>query len=330
MLFRSVISIDASGNISESTQKTFTTKAPSNLTSVKVVSDSLGEAVITWKTSAKMTSIVEYGLTTEYGDSKESNTKVKEHELSISSLSSGETYHFRVKGEDENNNLYASNDYTFIPKSPPTISNIKVDSVSEHQATISFTTDVPTDSLVTYADLSNSENSGSQGKPELAANHQLELKNLSPGTNYSLVVKVRDEEGNETEETASNFTTGIDENPPLISQVRTESALAQSDKVQTIIHWETDEPANTSLIYKEGQYGEEKEVKINDNYTLNHVAVVTVFKPGTVYYFQVKSIDQAGNEAQSSEHAVLTPRRRENIVQIIINNFQEIFGWAGF
>jgi len=110
--------------------------------------------------------------------------------------------------------------------------------------------------------------------------------------------------------------------------VRTDSALTQNDNVQTIISWTTDEPANTSLLYREGQSGEEKEVKITDNETLNHVAVVTTFKPGVVYYFKVKSVDLSGNEGLSTEYALLTPKKKENVVQLIINNFQQIFGWA--
>ena len=74
--------------------------------------------------------------------------------------------------------------------------------------------------------------------------------------------------------------------------------------------------------------GEEREFKISDSFAASHTAVITSFKPGVVYNFKVKSIDNSGNEAISNDFALLTPRRKENIIQIIINNFQEIFGWA--
>ncbi|EKD46635.1 MAG: hypothetical protein ACD_67C00135G0001, partial [uncultured bacterium] len=38
----------------------------------------------------------------------------------------------------------------------------------------------------------------------------------------------------------------------------------------------------------------------------------------------------SGNKAVSTDFALLTPRRRENIIQIIIGNFTDIFGWAKF
>jgi len=145
-----------------------------------------------------------------------------------------------------------------------------------------------------------------------------------------MVIRVKDDEGNETEDGLQTFTTGKDENPPTIKQIKTDTALSQGDKVQALISWNTDEPADTHLIYKEGLNGEEKEVKVDGDYTLGHISVITTFKAGTVYYFKAKSIDQAGNESISSEHALLTPRRKENIIQVIINNFQEIFGWAKF
>ncbi|MFC1756460.1 fibronectin type III domain-containing protein [Patescibacteria group bacterium] len=326
--YYTVISIDAAGNISESAQKTFTTKAPSNLTSVKVESKALGEALITWQSSKDITSVVEYGLTTEYGEIQESSTKTKDHEITLTGLTSGETYHFRVKGEDEDGNLYASNDYTFIPKSPPQIGNVIIDSISEHSAKVTFTTDIPTDASVTYTNAVNSEDSGIQGKPELTVTHEINFKDLNPGTTYNLVIKVKDEEGNETENLEHSFTTGKDENPPEIEQIKTDTALSQGDKVQALISWETNELADTYLIYKEGVTGEEKEVKVNGDYTLGHISVITTFKAGTVYYFKAKSIDQSGNEAVSSDYALLTPKRRQNIIEIIINNFIEIFSWT--
>ncbi|MFZ5982613.1 MAG: hypothetical protein ACOYS2_03545, partial [Patescibacteria group bacterium] len=220
-------------------------------------------------------------------------------------------------------------DYTLEPKSPPSISGIKVSDISEKGAKISFSTNVPTDALITYTS-KDKEKSGLQGKPDLASSHEVVLDGLASGTEFTAVVKVRDEDGNETESDSFSFSTGKDENPPVIDQIKTDSALALSDKVQTIVTWNTDELANSSLFYREGKNGEEREIKISENPTKNHIAVLTAFKPGTVYYFKAKSTDPTGNESLSEDYALLTPRKRENIVQIIIGNFEEIFGWAKF
>jgi hypothetical protein len=110
---------------------------------------------------------------------------------------------------------------------------------------------------------------------------------------------------------------------------RIDSALTQNNKVQTIISWKTDEQATSILSYREGRIGEEKEFSNTDSLFTNHVIVMTSFKSGTVYNFRVKSTDAAGNESISGYFSFLTPRVKENIIQIITNNFMEIFGWAG-
>ena len=213
------------------------------------------------------------------------------------------------------------------PKSPPKISDISIGDVTEHEAKITFQTNVPTDALITYVTDDESK-SGSQGKLELALEHEVTLSNLEPGTDFEVTVKVRDEAGNESEDEAGSFTTEKDESAPIIEQTKTDSALATNDKVQTIISWITNEPTTGSIIFKDGSSGQEKEIEVDAIYSQQHIAVVTEFKPGTVYYFKVKSVDQAGNETISQDFALLTPRRKENIVQIIISNFEDIFGWA--
>jgi hypothetical protein len=181
---------------------------------------------------------------------------------------------------------------------------------------------------VAYTATDNLKNTGSQGQPSLVVAHEVFLKNLDPGTTYSLKVQAKDESGNAAELIGPNFTTGKDETPPTIENIRTNSALTQNDKVQTIISWTTNENGTTAIIYKEGQGGQENEIITSDAYSLNHIAVATVFKPGVVYGFKVKSIDKSGNVGVSSDYALLTPKKKENIIQIIINNFQDIFHWA--
>jgi len=325
-----VMSIDTSGNVATSAQSSFTTKQPSGLSSINIISKSLGQATVSWTTGQSTSSLVEYGLTTAYGETKESSAKVKEHELTITDLKPGEEYHLRVKGEDENGELFASSDITFQPKAPPKLSDFKVDSITEHGAIVTFATNVPTDALVTFVNTENAEDSGVQGNPVIDNNHSVKLKDLTSGVTFSVKIKVKDVDGNETEETFTNFTTTKDEQAPKIDRVKTDTALTQNDKVQAIISWTTDEMATGKILYKEGKAGEERTFKVNDQPSFSHVGVITSFKPGVVYYFKVKSADIVENEGTSTDFAVLTPKKRQNIIQIIIGNFTEIFGWAKF
>jgi hypothetical protein len=295
-----------------------------------VESKNLGEATITWKTGEDTTSTVEYGLTTSYGEKKESNTLTQEHSISLSNLNQGTTYHYRVKGKDKDSRLFASADNTFEPKSPAQITDITINDITEHGATVTFKTNVPTDAQVIYTDLKDNQSTGAQGIRELTTEHKIELTNLNQGTTFGISISVKDEQGTEATAKGQDFTTGQDQQAPKIENIKTDSALTQSDKVQSIISWKTDEQASTSILYKEGRNGEERELKITDNLTTSHIGVITIFKPGTVYNFRVKSVDASGNEAISNDFALLTPRKRENIIQIIIGNFTDIFGWAKF
>jgi alpha-tubulin suppressor-like RCC1 family protein len=326
--YYSVISYDQAGNIAQSAQTTFSTKSPSSLSSINAVSTSINEVKITWSTGQETTSTVEYGLSNAYGETKESGTLTKNHEIIISGLQPAQLYHFRVKGKDKSGSLYSSSDYTFQPKSPPQIADVAIESVTERSAIIKFSTSIPTDALISYVDRNDSKNAGSQGKPDMITSHEVELVGLDPGVAYDIIVIAKDEQGNEAKSEGHNFNTGKDETAPNVDQVKTENALTQNDKVQSIISWTTDEPSTTIFMYKEGRKGDEREIVIDDSFSISHVAVITTFKPGTVYYFRAKSLDQTGNEALSGEFALLTPKRKENVIQLIINNFQEIFGWA--
>ncbi|EKE19915.1 MAG: hypothetical protein ACD_8C00086G0006 [uncultured bacterium] len=323
-------STDPSGNIGTSAESSFTTASPSSLSSIKAESLNLGEAQITWNTSSETSSIVEYGLTTSYGEKKESSTLTKEHSISLSNLNQGVTYHFRVKGQDQDKKLYSSSDQTFEPKSPAQVSNININDITEHEATISFNTNIPTTATVIYTNIQDPSDNGSQADNEMATKHSIQIKNLTQGATFKIQIKARDEQGTESQTDGKDLTTGKDENPPKIDMVKTDLALAQNDKVQAIISWNTDEQSTTSVLYKEGRNAEAKEIDISEALSTNHVAVITSFKPGTVYYFNTKSVDASGNEAKSTDYALLTPRRKENIIQIIIGNFTDIFGWAKF
>ncbi|MBP6963462.1 MAG: family 10 glycosylhydrolase [Armatimonadetes bacterium] len=71
-------------------------------------------ATITWQTDEASTSQVEYGLTQSYGSQTTEDTAlVKSHSVSITGLTPGTTYNYRVKSKDADNNLATSGNFTF-------------------------------------------------------------------------------------------------------------------------------------------------------------------------------------------------------------------------
>jgi alpha-tubulin suppressor-like RCC1 family protein len=325
----SILSSDTAGNIGTSSQQDFTTDSPSSISSINTTSDTLGEATITWNTSQDTTSIVEYGETQQYGQIQENETQTQNHSLTISNLQEDTTYHFRVKGEDENGNLYASSDSTFTPKSPPNIQQTQIEVQSEREAKVTIITDVSTDATITYQNVADEEDAQTQGDPIFSQTHTIVLKDLTPGATYQATIQTRDEQGNATLQEGELFTMQEDTTPPEVDRVRSESALAQNGKVQVIMTWNTEELATSELIYKEGRSGEERTLQITQNPTNNHVAVLTTLKAGTIYSYKVTTKDLSGNTYTTDEYLMLTPQQQENVVELIIKNFKDIFSWAG-
>jgi phosphodiesterase/alkaline phosphatase D-like protein len=77
-------------------------------------------ATITWTTDVGATSQVEYGLTTSYGSTTTlDDDLVYGHSVSLTGLTAGTTYHYRVKSKDASENEAVSGDYTFTTESLP-------------------------------------------------------------------------------------------------------------------------------------------------------------------------------------------------------------------
>src|SRR5215475_10056281 len=70
-------------------------------------------ATISWSTNRPADSLVEYGLTTSYGNQISLKTMVTSHQLTLIGLTSNKLYHYRVKSIYDTGNLSTSGDLTF-------------------------------------------------------------------------------------------------------------------------------------------------------------------------------------------------------------------------
>ena len=98
------------------------------ISSVTVSSITTSSATIGWSTSAPADSQVDYGLTSGYGLSTAlDSSTVSSHSVSLSNLTAGTLYHYRVKSHDSSGTLVTSGDATFmtstgVPTTPPSVS----------------------------------------------------------------------------------------------------------------------------------------------------------------------------------------------------------------
>ena len=106
---------DAAGNSRASSGVTVTVdNAAPAISGVAASNITSSSATISWTTNEASDTQVEYGTTTSYGSTSSLNAAlVTSHSQSISGLTAGTLYHYRVRSQDAAGNLGISGDFTF-------------------------------------------------------------------------------------------------------------------------------------------------------------------------------------------------------------------------
>jgi len=219
------------------------------------------------------------------------------------------------------------------------ISKYTVQQISDEKVIFKWVTNTEADSTVKYTPYRNGELAVEEyiTKTNEAATtiHEVEIDNFEAGVIYDVELISQDIENNITTKTIEGFETSGNDLPPIISQVQTSSAISpgKNIKVQTIISWLTNELATSKVYYQKGIIAPEQNLsestKLDSSYTKKHVAVINSFEPGTVYSFRIESIDSGGNTSLSKTYTILSPKQEESVFQVIMGNFESIFGWVG-
>ena len=299
------------------------------------------QAVVSWRTDKDSNSIVRFSTEDEYGagggsyarEEGASDAFTRTHEVTLHGLRPATRYHFELSSKGRVGPAAKSTDRTFVTKAlTPQIYEIRIDKVEEYAATVSWSTSIPSAALVEYANLRTGETK-SIGNPTFLASHSVRLTGLEFKTPYSVLVKARNQAGEEIVGSSITFITTKDEAPPKISRVSNESTLypGADAKIQTIIGWDTDEASVCQLFYGQGLVTDEagaRSLPEEAHHTTAHVQVVTEFTPSTVYKFWVTCKDRNGNQDRSEDFVLFTPEKEKNIIDIILENFEGTFGWV--
>jgi beta-lactamase superfamily II metal-dependent hydrolase len=86
---------------------------PPVVSNVQAAGITASGVTITWTTDEDANSVVEYGLTTSYGNSASNATIVTSHSIPLSGLSGNTLYHYRVTSTDAAGNTATSLDHSF-------------------------------------------------------------------------------------------------------------------------------------------------------------------------------------------------------------------------
>ncbi len=318
-------------------------KPPTILGATKVTVG-VDKAEIVWTTDRESSSVVNLAPESEYqegsakaytltqGDSKESVTK---HIVNVVGLIPGTTYHFNAVSDDSDGLTAVTADDTFVTKSLlPVISGVKVSRIQETTATVNWATKgVLAKGVVEYTNLRNNSKK-TVGSPVFAATHGIVLSNLEFGSKYTAVITATNKSGDNASSKSFSFVTTRDVVAPVISKVKNESTLypGEDTKVQTIVTWQTDEPANCQVFYTAGLIHSDAvkadSLPLEQNPLADHTQVIVGFAPATVYKFWVECTDTAKNSATSEDFVLITPVKEKSIIDVILQNFQGTFGWV--
>ncbi|TSC93467.1 MAG: cell wall surface anchored protein [Candidatus Berkelbacteria bacterium Licking1014_7] len=322
---------DTSGNIGILSNQTFTTKAEGAISDVEVNDISLNSAIVGWTTNVVTSSMFKYGkdknITETLADQSVGSTTT--HTIRLKDLAEDTKYYFKLSGLDEDSNAVESDLYQFSTLPQPKVTEIKLGEVLARTAVVSWKTNVPTTSLVSFGTTVPNQD---QGSSDQLVNHSVTLQGLTPNTKYSYQIKSTDTYGNTAVSETYSLTTKSDVYPPQISKVKSEVSTIGSGegaRVQTIISWQTDEPASSQAFYgigvASGDFSQKSQLDINLNQS--HVVVLKNLDASTTYRFRVASSDEFNNQAQSADYTILTPEKEASTLQIIVKLLEDTFSF---
>ncbi|TET53314.1 MAG: hypothetical protein E3J54_04470, partial [Actinobacteria bacterium] len=289
-------------------------------------------AKISWTTAVATSSWVEYGTSTSYGKLAGNDTLTIDHVVTLEGLVPGTTYHYRVKGIDEDGNEYISGDYTFTALINPEIASKPKVEVTNDTAIISWSTNTDTDSIAEYG--LTSKYGDSVGSGVLTKIHELEVKDLAQDTTYRYRVGGVDKFSNKAMSEDLTFKTNKDTKGPVVSEFRSDLMRnvdeTGKEKINVIVSFTTDEAATSYIEYAEGislaTYN--KRTKKNKTLNISHSLMLEGLSPATTFHYRIVTIDKYGNESKSKDKTLLTPKREESILQKIIKILEDTFGWV--
>lgn len=282
-------------------------------------------AIITWTTNEASKSQVEYGATTNYGTktSIQQTGGVTGHSVTLSNLTKGTTYHYRVISQDLAGNTATSGDFSLTTTGgsdntkPGAITTLTVKSVSGNSVQLEWTASGDdgatgqassydlrySTNAITSSNWNNATRASGEPTPASTGNVQsFTVSNLSPETKYYFAIRAIDEAGNisDLDTTSITATTGTDTASPVISNI----ALSNVTQTSAKITWTTDEPAKYRIDYgttaSYGQTASGTALNTSHNVTLSSLVA------NTTYHYRIIATDSKNNSSDSGDRLLVT------------------------
>lgn len=332
----SIRSADVDGNILTGNEISFTTANSPSVYDMNVTNITLTTGIINFKSTSVANFTLYYGKTTDYGTTltETSGQQTTNHSISLTGLTPGTTYYYRVRGDDaDGNELRTENSFSTLPM--PTISKLQIQPDKDQPTTtlsVTWETNVPTTSTVHYS--ADGAKFLDESTSDLVVAHQITLNNLSDNSEYTLFALGRDQFGNSVQSDKVTFKTPFDTRPPKIYDIAIEASnigVNGQQKSQVIVSWKTDELANSQVEYGEGIGGTDytNKTSLDTTSTNSHLVIISNLDQGKPYHMRILSADQAGNLSTSYDNTVITGEVPRSALQVILNTLENTFGWVG-
>jgi phosphodiesterase/alkaline phosphatase D-like protein len=260
-------------------------------------------ATITWSTNEASNSRVDYGTSADALTlSASSASMVTAHSMSLTGLTTGLTYYYRVTSTDAVGNTATlpiqadtAASFTATGATPPVITAVTATPGSD-TATVAWSTDSASTSRVDYG-TSATALSLNASNATLVTSHSITLTGLTAPTTYYFRVTSVDGSGNSatspvTSSSPASFTT-VDTTAPVITAV---TATPGSNSA-TII-WSTNEASTSRVDYGTSAAALSSNAS-SANLVTGHSVTLTGLTAPTTYYFRVTSVDASSNSATS-------------------------------
>lgn len=311
-----VISQDRSGNVSMSSDMTFTTAQNGSvqpvISRIEVTNIMAGSAVVSWDTDKETSSVIEYGTTTSYGGTVSSDRMEKSHKMTLNGLSADTVYHLKITARDARGNTAISIDQSFKTAISgdikPTLSAIKVTDIGSSSAKVTWTTDGASTSKVNYGP-NDSYGSSARADGNVVA-HAVVLSGLKPNTVYHYQV-VSEASGNISLSSDGTFKTLSEPAKPVISDIAVSNLTSTSAKIS----WVTDVPTSGQITYHKNGGVLALGLKAADQsesmkeLSKEHSVTLSDLSPASSYSFTIGATDANGNVSASGEQTLYTLSR---------------------
>jgi peroxiredoxin len=184
----------------------------------------------------------------------------------------------------------------------PVISDILIKSITDHGAVVTWKTDEPCTSRISYK-TEVGERYNRNGAVTASRYHQADLSELESGKTYYLTIICQDVAGNEgrQERTFQTLLSAADTAAP---QLAGEPLVSVGDSSATI-SWKTSEKAKSQVRYSLGT-GYEFPSGSTYDFSYDHSISLNGLSPNTVYHYQLISRDAAGNVMTSGDFSFKT------------------------